>query len=64
MIREKNPKMKTDMVLLILVLLLAVFGLIMLFSISEYMAECVSATLPIILKSSFLPLPLDLWQCT
>ena len=36
MIREKNPKMKTDMVLLILVLLLAVFGLIMLFSISEY----------------------------
>ena len=36
MIREKNPKMKTDTVLLILVLLLAVFGLIMLFSISEY----------------------------
>ena len=36
MIREKNPKMKTDTVLLILVLLLAVFGLVMLFSISEY----------------------------
>ena len=36
MIREKNPKMKTDTVLLIMVLLLAVFGLVMLFSISEY----------------------------
>lgn len=36
MIRGKNKETKTDTVLLILVLLLAVFGLIMLFSISEY----------------------------
>lgn len=36
MIREQNKKTKTDTVLLILVLLLAVFGLVMLFSISEY----------------------------
>ena len=54
MIRERKKETKTDTVLLILVLLLAVFGLVMLFSISEYNAEYVSATLPIILKSSFL----------
>lgn len=36
MIRERKKETKTDTVLLILVLLLAVFGLVMLFSISEY----------------------------
>ena len=36
MIREQKKETKTDTVLLILVLLLAVFGLVMLFSISEY----------------------------
>ena len=36
MIRERNKEGKTDRILLILVLLLAVFGLAMLFSISEY----------------------------
>ena len=64
MIREKNPKMKTDMVLLILVLLLAVFGLIMLISISEYNGRVRFGDSAYYLKSSFLPLPLDLWQCT
>ena len=54
MIRERKKETKTDTVLLILVLLLAVFGLVMLFSISDIMAEYASATLPIILKSSFL----------
>ena len=36
MIGERHKETKTDTVLLILVLLLAVFGLVMLFSISEY----------------------------
>ena len=36
MIRERKKETKTDTVLLILVLLQAVFGLVMLFSISEY----------------------------
>ena len=36
MIRERKKETKSDTVLLILVLLLAVFGLVMLFSISEY----------------------------
>ena len=36
MIRERKKETKTDTVLLILVLLLAVFGLVMLYSISEY----------------------------
>ena len=54
MIRERKKETKTDTVLLILVLLLAVFGLVMLFPSVNIMAEYVSATLPIILKSSFL----------
>ena len=56
MIRERKKETKTDTVLLILVLLLAVFGLVMLYYSApvNIMAEYVSATLPIILKSSFL----------
>ena len=46
---------KTDTVLWVLVLILVVLGLGALFSASEYNAEYVSTTLPIILKSSSLP---------
>ena len=54
MIRERKKETKTDTVLLILVLLLAVFGLVMLFSISEYNGRVRFGDSAIILKSSFL----------
>ena len=51
---KKQGYLEADGILLTLVLILAVFGLTMLFSTSEYNGEYVSATLPIILRNSYL----------
>ena len=46
---------KTDMTMLVLIVLLVIFGLAVLFSSVNIMAEYVSATLPVILRNSYLP---------
>ena len=61
---KKQRFSKTDMTMLVLVVLLAVFGLACYLAVPvNIMAEYVSATLPIILRSSYLPQHWDWGQC-